>query len=210
MDACGRESNFRVILIVVKNNFVRMTHTLYLTGKKQMKKIVTLAGLVGLLGAMNVVAGNLPGAITITPGAGYYHFAAKRHTSNSWMPNIAIAYNMDERWAVEGMFGVINSDNSNNNSVHAALYTIDGIYRFSRHQYFQPYLIAGIGVLNIKPPANNNSQYQGNVNAGIGTQFFADEVIALRGEVRDLYSTTGGGANDWLVNFGISYLIGGK
>jgi hypothetical protein len=176
-----------------------------------MKKIHLLTGIVGLFTVLDtsaVTAGNAPGAVTITGGAAYYHFSPRRHAQSGVLPNLALAYDFDQRWAVEAGWGVINSDTNSDNSLRAQLYTIDGIYRLTPHNRFEPYIIAGIGALNLKPPVGSDAQYQGNVNAGIGTQFFADKVIALRGEVRDLYSVAGG-KNDWMVNFGISYLIGG-
>ena len=42
-----------------------------------------------------------------------------------------------------------------------------------------------------------------------GRRFFFGNMIALRGEVRDLYTTTGAGKNDYMINFGVSFLLGG-
>lgn len=170
-----------------------------------MKKLLILCSL--LCACTSVFAANHADQTTFTLGAAYYHFAPKRNINNAVMPNAAIGYNFNDRWAAEFEVGNINTNQNNGPSEHAVLFLLDGIYRFTPKQYFQPYVIAGVGVMNLKPPVGNSNQYQNNVNAGIGTQFFADKSIAFKGEVRDLY-TLSGGYNDYMINFGISYLMG--
>lgn len=153
-------------------------------------------------------AGNRPGAWTITPSVGYYFFAAKRSIYNTTLPNLAFAYNFDEHWAGEVDAGVINTNNSSEQGVHGMLYTVDGIYRFMPRGNFEPYALAGVGVIGLKPPGNTSTQ-QALINAGIGTQYFIDPSIALRADVRDLY-TMSGGYNEGMINFGVSFLIGGN
>lgn len=152
-------------------------------------------------------AGNYPGAFTVTLADAYYHFSSKRHLDNASMPNVGLAYNFDTHWAAELGIGAINTNQSSSPAlgVHGFLYTMDALYRFSPKQRFEPYVLAGIGIIGLKPNGNN-ATHQGNINAGIGTQFFADDAIALRGEIKDLY-TLSGGQNEVMVNIGISFLI---
>jgi hypothetical protein len=155
-------------------------------------------------------AGNRSGDFTFTPGGAYYHFSAKRTVKSASMPNITVDYNFNERWAVEGGVGLINTNlHGSNGAVHGFLYTADGLYRFKPYKNFEPYALAGVGILNLNNTGNNDPNTQGNINAGLGTQFFADDRIALRAEVRDLYSTSGG-ENDWMLNIGVSFLFDGK
>jgi OOP family OmpA-OmpF porin len=166
-------------------------------------------GLLTLLTTEHAVAGNRAGAVTLTLADAYYHFASSRHLDNTSLPNVALAYNVTDRWAIEGGIGVINTNQKpvlGGLGVHGFLYTADAIYRF-RHSQFEPYIIAGIGLLGIKPNGLN-STHQGNINAGVGTQIFFSDSIALRGEIRDLYTTTGAGKNDYMINFGVSFLMG--
>jgi hypothetical protein len=173
-----------------------------------MKKMI-LSGILFFLLNTVCCAGNRPGAFTFTIADAYYHFSSKRHLeNNSSMPNIALAYNADERWAMEVGVGVLNTNYQQGRGVHGFLYTLEGLYRFKPYQHFEPYAIAGVGIIGLRP-LPNDSEHQGNINAGIGTQFFADESIALRAELRDLY-TLAGGKNDWMANIGISFLLGGK
>lgn len=175
-----------------------------------MKKLVLVTCLSSLLCASSILAAwNRPNAVTLNFADAYYHFDSKRHADNSAMPNLAIDYNFDERWAAELGFGVMNTNYHDTTGLRAVLYTFDGIYRFMSKGRFEPYVIAGIGALGMKPSIGTQAQYQGNVNAGIGTQFFADRMVALRVEARDLY-TMSGGKNDYMINFGISFQFGGN
>ncbi len=170
------------------------------------KKIVI--ALLALSATTMAFAGNRPGAVTFSAGEAYYRFAPKRHFENNGLPNIALAYNVNDRFAVEGGVGLINTNIHNSTTLHGTLYTIDGLYRLSTYGHFEPYVSAGIGAIAMQSTFNAESQQQGNLNAGVGTQFFVDNSIALRGEVKDLY-TIAGGKNDMMANFMMSFLFGG-
>ncbi len=176
------------------------------TNYKSQLVIVLLA----LLTASHAAAGNQAGATTLTLAGAYYHFASSRHLQNTSLPNIELAYDLTDRWALEGGVGAVNTNqqpSAGGVGVHGFLYTADAIYRCFKHEKFEPYVIAGIGMLALKPNGMD-STHQGNINAGVGTQVFFTDTIALRGEVRDLYTTTGAGKNDYMINFGVSFLMG--
>ena len=177
----------------------------------QMKKIKIMGmALFALIFANQAMAGNRPGATTLTLGTAYYHFSSQRHLDNTALPNIALAYDFTDRWALEGGVGVVNTNQKpvlGGLGVHGFLYTVDGIYRFLPHASCEPYLIAGVGMLAMRQNNSLDNNHQGNINAGIGTQVFFGDMIALRGEVRDLYTTTGAGRNDYMINMGVSFLV---
>lgn len=175
-----------------------------------MKKITLALFTLGMLAFSTTFAANRPGAVTFTPGVAYYHFANKRQLDNIPMPNASLAYNFNDQWAVEGFFGLINADQNNFNrqGVHGGLYTIDTLYRLKPHGSLEPYVDAGIGIISMTPNGNNSEQ-QSVVNLGVGTEWFCDRSIALRGEARDVY-TLRGGKNDVMLNFGVSFLMGGN
>lgn len=176
-----------------------------------MKKSICLLGCVIWLSNTAVLAGNIPGAVTVTLGGAYYHFDEKRHMENSAMPNLAVAYNFTNHWAFEVAGGILNSNlepSKGDHGVHGTLYTVDGIYRFVPYGHLEPYIIAGIGILTLVPN-DNDSEHMGNVNAGVGAQLFWGPNVAMRAEVRDVFDTTGGARNDYMANFGVSFLFGG-
>ncbi|MBV8802654.1 MAG: outer membrane beta-barrel protein [Gammaproteobacteria bacterium] len=164
-----------------------------------------------------IFASNRPGAVTLTFGDAYYKFDSERHVDATSMPNFALAYDVTNHFGIEGTFGVLNSNLTKTletgelegDPAHGFLYTIDGVYRFANYKIIEPYVTVGIGEIGLKPSGYESVQ-QGLVNAGIGAQAFFDKSLALRAEFRELYTTTGSGFNDYFVNFGISYLIGGE
>jgi OOP family OmpA-OmpF porin len=158
----------------------------------------------------NINAGNRAGAFTITPGAAYDFWANKRYFQNTWLiPTLQLAYNFNDQWAIEAMYGTFGTSQTSSagaGSLNGNVVTIDGLYRFSNfHQRVEPYLAAGLGVFHINPNGTSATN-QANINAGMGAQLFFDNSVALRGEVRDLY-TISGGKNDVTIGFGVSYLI---
>lgn len=175
-----------------------------------MKKIIMLAGMLSIVAtASSVLAANNAGVITLTGAAASYHFDPNRKLNTAVMPNAALAYNATEKLAVEAGYGSISTNINNGGTEHVNLYMVDGIYRFAVKGYFQPYVIAGVAVMSVIPQIRHQLQVQSMVNAGLGTQFFMDEVLALRAEVRDLHTISSAGRNDVMLNFGISYLFGG-
>lgn len=187
-----------------------------LTMKKRNKWLTSIS-LVALIGSNIAVAGNRPGAASLTFGDAFYKFDSKRHVDSTSMPNVELAYNISDDWAVEGTVGVLNSELTANldtndlegDPVHGFLYTINGIYRLPTYKIVEPYVTAGIGDIGLKPSGTEATQ-QGLINGGIGAQAFFDKSLALRAEFREIFTTTGSGFNDYFVNFGISYLIGGE
>jgi hypothetical protein len=184
---------------------------------KKRKGLLASLSLIALMGTSLTFAGNRPGAVTLTFGDAYYKFDSERHVDATAMPNFELAYNVTDHIGIEGTFGVLNSNLSaplntgelEGDPAHGFLYTIDGVYRFANYKIIEPYVTVGIGEVGLKPSGYESVQ-QGLVNAGIGAQAFFDKSLALRAEFRELYTTTGSGFNDYFVNFGISYLIGGE
>lgn len=151
-------------------------------------------------------AGNQAGTISITAGEGYEFFASKRRLKNTNMPFIALGYGLTQHWGIEAALGFFNTkfDRSTHEyrSVDGSLFTLDGIYHFYPQQGIEPFAELGVGVTSLNPnryDANN----EGNINAGVGVQLFANEIVALRVEARDLYTWVGG-KNDVVLNAGVT------
>lgn len=181
-----------------------------------MKKSLVLFALasgIALFGTHSAVAENRAGAITITPGVGYYYFDDKRNLDDTGLGNIGLAYDFTNKWAIEAVYAALNTNQANitpgtPKHVHGNLYLVDGLYRFYQYKLFEPYVSGGIGAMYLSRSGNDANTLP-NVNAAIGAQVFFDRAIALRGEVRDLY-TLSGGKNDVMINFGVSILFGGE
>lgn len=173
-----------------------------------------LGTLITLITSNSLFAGNRPCAITLTASEAYNHFSTKRNLDGKGMPNLALAFNLTNSWAIEGTVGLINAGRlrsyplpESKAGVHGYLYMLNALYRFSPFLGYEPYITAGGGMMSLSP--TNYSKVQSNVNLGIGSQFFVAKSIALRLEARDIY-TPSGGKNDYIVNLGLSFLLGGK
>lgn len=164
--------------------------------------------------ALSTYAANTKGATTLTLGGGYELFAEKRHMDDTGLLIGALDYNFSRNWGVEGLLGGFSAEfKSHHDYVYdhdhhnGTLFLVDGMYHFTCDPVIQPYLLAGIGVTGIhhnETAANN----EGNINAGLGAQYFVNPIVALRADARDLYTMTGG-KNDILFTAGVSFLIGG-
>lgn len=178
---------------------------------KSNKLIFLLSALLILCGLCpSAIADNRAGAFVISPGIGPYLFDADRGVKNNAMYNLGLGYEFNRNWGIEAMAGVVPTSlkDANNQNLRASLYSIDGIYHFSTNIPLVPYLLAGAGLLDF---TSNQPQMdtQTNVNAGAGLEYFLGNSFAVRSDVRDIY-TVGIHKSDLLVNFGVSFLLGGR
>jgi len=175
----------------------------------KLNKILIIGlGLLSTLLYYPAMAGNRAGVVTLTPAVGYYVFSNQRQIKNTAIPNAAIAYNFNDKWAIEGTVGIINTQSNTAGlpGTHGTLYLVDGLYRIKPYKIIEPYLTAGVGALNLNNNYNNDALTQANINAGAGAQVFFTDCMAFRGEVRDLYTFVGG-KNDVMFNLGLSLLF---
>ena len=156
-----------------------------------------------------VSAGNAAHDATFTLGSGYERFAAKRHIDNTSVPFVALGYNFTDQLALEALVGgfttTSNRPEDNGGQVRGTLFALDGIYRFAAMRDFQPYVMAGPGATAMDPNGYD-ANVQGNVNGGVGVQYFFYKSIALRVEARDFYTFVGG-KNDIYIDGGVSFLF---
>lgn len=174
--------------------------------KKSHLFIVVCAGLVSMAPAYS---GNRAGAATFTLGAGYDYLSAKREMDNTGVILVGLGYDFTDCWGIEAIVGGFNTNFKrsvhDNTEINGTLVSVDGIYRFLPYQFFEPYVMAGAGVIGLNPN-RDDAHNEGNINAGLGTELFIDQSIAFRIEGRDFY-TLQGGKNDVIVDAGITFLL---
>jgi OmpA-OmpF porin, OOP family len=147
-------------------------------------------------------------SITFTLGGGYYYFATKRDMDNTGIGFGGLGYNFTNHWGVEAILGGLNThfkDSVNDDrSINGTLFSFDGVYHFSPfyRETFEPYLMAGVGVLGLNPN-RNEANNEGNINAAAGLNLFIDKIIAFRVEARDFYTIVGG-KNDVMLDGGVT------
>lgn len=160
--------------------------------------------------AAAVYPGNEEGAFSISPVAGDFFLASKRHMNDAGVAMVILGYDFTKHWGIEGLLGGYNTDfkgnRYNGESIKGVLFAVDGVYRFGPYyQVIQPYVLAGIGAIGMNHN-NNDAHNEGNINAGIGAQFFIYKAIAFRVEARDFYTWVGG-KNDVMVDAGMTFLF---
>ena len=152
---------------------------------------------------------NRAGALTFTLGGGNYYFSSKRHIDNTSIPFVGLGYDLTDQWGIEVLGSVFNTDSDrpedSGKQVNGALFLIDGVYHFSAYKALQPFVTVGVGILGLSPNGYD-ARNEGNVNAGVGAQFFVNELITIRLEAKDLY-TINGGKNDIFLNAGMTFLF---
>ena len=156
------------------------------------------------------LAGTKANSVTFSLGGGYEFFASKRRVENTGLAFGALGYNFTNHWGIEGLLGFFNTKSTYPTTYHdqvkGSLFAIDGLYHFTFYPCVEPYLLAGIGVTSLNP-SGNDAHNEGNINAGVGMQWFASEVVALRVEARDFYTMVGG-KNDVLLDAAVMFVWG--
>lgn len=176
------------------------------------KSLLAYFGIIAFLGSSIAYAENREGAFTFGLADGYVFFANKRGLENTSTPTIQLGYEFNEKWAIQFGTTVINTnikDETVGSGAHGFYYLLDGVYHMATYGHWVPYALGGIGVTSLKVNNNNDPRNEGNINAGIGTQYFIDDSITLNADARDVY-TMSGGKNDVMLMAGVTFLFGGQ
>lgn len=157
-------------------------------------------------------AGNIAGSGTVTLGGGFESFSSKRHLDSTGFPMIILGYNFTDHWGIEGLLTGFNTKYhksvNDNRHINGNLFAIDGVYHFSPYRaVLQPYVLAGIGVTGLNPNISNANN-AANINAGLGAEYFIHPLVAFRADIRDIYTMVGG-KNDFVIDGGITLMLGG-
>lgn len=147
---------------------------------------------------------------TFTGGVAFESFSSKRDINNRGFPIGALGYNFDCHWGAEAMLGTFHtrffdSANYDNRMVSGTLFMLDALYHITSPTNVEPFLIAGLGIMGLDPN-RFDAKNEANFNFGLGALIFADPVVALRLEVRDIYTFIGG-KNDVFFAGGVTFLL---
>ena len=175
-----------------------------------MNKSLKLATLtLAMIIATPTFAFNKAGTIPLTFAGGYDFFSSKRRVDNSGVGLAALGYNFTDHWGIEGLIGYFNTKSkypaTYDENVKGSMYAVNGVYHFSPYRSLQPYVLAGPGVMGFNPNGTDANN-EGNFNAAVGADLFFTDRVALRAEVRDFYTFTGG-KNDVFVSGGVVFLF---
>jgi OmpA-OmpF porin, OOP family len=137
------------------------------------------------------------GSVEVTPFAGYNFFEERQNLENQPIVGGRLGYNITNNFGIEGTWDFIKSyvdDKSLTftregqftnpiSSVFITQYNIDLLYHFIPEGRFNPYLVAGYGIVHYTPKINNKNLSA--LDFGIGAKYWLVDNIALRLDVRD-------------------------
>lgn len=175
-----------------------------------MKGLIRKIGLVVLMmvPVLSVAMSNV-GKWIVAPSVGYLRYASKRHLDSQGMPGGSLGYVLTPSMTSELYFGRIMTNRSREpkRDVRGGLVMLDGFYHFRSTKTLQPYLLAGIGAMHMDPAKSHDPDMEANLNVGAGISYFFSPQIALRIDMRDLY-TMNGGRNDYMMNGAVVVYLG--
>lgn len=154
-------------------------------------------------------AGNRPASLSLSAGVGDIIFPAKRHIDNAGLGFFGVGYNFSYHWGIDSILGFFTSESKRvddyGQEINGTLFALDALYRFNPYKNLEAYVMAGPGIIGLNPNGTDSNN-EGNINAGLGVQYFFDQSLALRVEARDFYTITGG-KNDVVLDGGFTYLL---
>ncbi|UZE95469.1 OmpA family protein [Alkalimarinus alittae] len=172
--------------------------------KKLLSGIALLAATVP-----SVNADELDSGFYIFPSIGYFLLDDNRNTDNAPTASFAAGYQFNNRFSTEASYGILKTEsNTTGQDIDGTLYHVDAIYHLNDDDTVQPYVLAGIGNMDMDMPGSENDD-ETSYNAGAGFKRHITENLSLRAEARMFYGNDSNN-KDALINFGLVYLFGGS
>ena len=150
------------------------------------------------------------GEYTISPFVGGYTFDGIQHLKTNIATGLKVGYNLNKNWGVEGQFTYVpltptlaaETRRGDQYSLRA-----DVLYHFMPKSSLVPFVALGGGwsqTENLFGPTNNDA----TLDYGVGVKYFLNDWLALRGDVREIFSfhTSNQGATDYWQN--VEYTVG--
>lgn len=169
----------------------------------------TAAALAAALTATPAIAQIRPGAVTVSPMVGGYAFDGDQNLQDRAVYGLGVGYDISKRWGAELMGNYIDgrSDQGRGDNQVSSL-RADALYHFRPEKRLVPYLSAGVGGIHFDPDYRSNST-DPLVDLGAGIKYFLSPRVALRGDLRNLYSFDDTETN-WSAAGGLTLLFGGE
>ena len=159
--------------------------------------------------AMAEIKGN---EITVSPFVGAYVYDGSQQLSPSFSAGMRLGYNLDKNWGLEGQFTYARLRSDGN---YGALYNVSGdlLYHLIPESKVVPYLLIGTGWGKTDYVVGSSSN--AIVEYGAGIKYFMNDAVALRGDVRQIFSlnpSSGTSTGYWQnseFTVGLSFQFGG-
>lgn len=130
--------------------------------------------------------------IEFSPAIGYYEFDSKRELSNREMAGLGFGIHVSRRWAMILNYTALNTvrgGTQQGETVDVQKYHFD-VYRFFYSQHrFRPYIVIGLGGMDIISEGDKHNETQWN--GGLGLSYRITPKWFLRGDGRVFYNESG-------------------
>lgn len=172
---------------------------------------LTRAALALMLAPLAVAA---QAEVTFTPMAAYQFFDSEKINELPGTPDVkdhlgyalALGYRFTPAFGLEANYGRTKSETDSSPGIDArdSRVTLDGYYAFNADGSFSPYLLLGAGRNDFKLPTMASADSNAIVNEAIGAFYRFNDMVALRGEIRNV-NNLGEGRADQLALLGIEF-----
>ena len=173
-----------------------------------MKKLLT--GLTLLAAAIPTVnAEEVDSGFYIFPSIGYFFLDSDRDADDAPAVTFAAGYQFNNRFATEAAYGIFSSESEiTGKDIDGSYYHIDGLYHLSDSNTLTPFIVAGIGNMDLDTEGSENDD-ETSYNAGLGVKHDLTNQLSIRTEARMFYGNDSNN-KDTLLNVGLVYLFGGS
>ena len=125
--------------------------------------------------------------LELSPGIGYYNFDADRNLDNE--PMVAMGFGMfvSRRWAFILNYSALRTTRNENGLsqiVAVKKYHLDAYRFFNTEHHLRPYLVGGIGGMDLDSDDNVRNDNQDVANAGVGLYYRITPKWSVRGDWR--------------------------
>lgn len=173
-----------------------------------MKKLLSGIALLAAT-APSVNAEELDSGFYIFPSIGYFLLDDDRKADDAATASFAAGYQFNNRFSTELAYGIFSSESDvTGKDIDGSYYHVDAVYHLNDDDTLQPYVLAGIGNMDLDIP-NSENDAETSYNAGAGFKRHLTENLSLRAEARMFYGNDSNN-KDTLLNFGLVYLFGGS
>lgn len=149
--------------------------------------------------------------VEISAVVGYYNFDSARNIDDAAMAGFGLGLHPSRRWAVLLNYTALNSKTNGNNAstkVDMQKYHVDGYRFFNTENRLRPYLVAGLGQIDLDSEGSKINQNM--FNAGLGLSYKITPSWFVRSDAR-IFVNTDNSYHDSALTLTLGYrFVGGE
>jgi OOP family OmpA-OmpF porin len=204
-------------------SFIDATYYPYKGGNSMKRILLPLAAMILFsLCSTTAMAVTKAELFSLTPYIGGYVFDGVQHLKSRPEVGIRAGYNFTDALGLEGVLGYVSTkgtESGKSSSVYN--YHLDGIYSFTPEARLVPFVALGLGGISLNGQEKNSGTVDFSsltVNYGAGVNYFLDDYLAVRGDVRHIFyhdnhyqpASDSKISNNYEYTVGLNYYFGKK